>query len=96
MVRTYIRKTDRGKVNSAHIYSAVKKVLIEKKALCHVGIEMSIPRRSLTRYCSNAKQIDADLSAVVENPKFSSSIGGYKLKTVTIAEHIAMSLLVYF
>jgi hypothetical protein len=57
---------------------------------------MSIPRRSLTRYCSNAKQIDADLSAVVENPKFSSSIGGYKLKTVTIAEHIAMSLLVYF
>jgi hypothetical protein len=69
---------------------------LKKKALCHVGIEMSIPRRSLTRYCSNAKQIDADLSTVVENPKFSSSIGGYKLKTVTIAEQIAMSLLVYF
>ncbi len=36
--------------------------------------EMSIPRRILTRFCSNAKKIGANLSAVVEIPTFVSSI----------------------
>ncbi len=69
--------------------------MIEKKNLCRVATEMSIPRRSLTRYCSNAKKIGANLSPVVEIPTFVSFIGGYKLRTVTIAEYIAMPLLVY-
>ncbi len=73
MVRTYRRKTDRANVPHEHLLKAVRKVLFEKCNLSHVASEMSIPRRSLTRYCKKASQ----LSHFDDNTLF-TSIGGYR------------------
>ena len=82
MVRTFIRKTDRGIVNSAHLYSAVRKEFTEKNSLscCYRYVDSLTKLKKILLKC---KKSGSDLSAVVENPTFSSSIGGYKLKTGT-------------
>jgi predicted DNA-binding protein (UPF0251 family) len=86
MVRRYIKKTDRVRVTFDDVYKAVRKVSVEKKSFSRVSAEMSIPRRSLTRYVAMAKKKGFDLSQITEISEESvgRSILDYKYKTVFI------------
>ncbi len=73
MVRNYIRKTDRACVPEAHILQAVRQVLISKEKIADVSLSMSIPRRTLSRYCSKASKLSS-----LEDMTSISEFAGYK------------------
>ncbi len=78
MVRNYVRKTDRAIVPHDHILSAIKQVLVNKMKVSKVAIEMSIPRRTLTRYVKKASEKEN-----IANLNLVASIAGYVTKTVS-------------
>ncbi len=59
MVGNYVRNTDIARVPEAHILKTVRQVLISKETLTDVSFNMSIPRRTLSRYCSKASKLSS-------------------------------------
>ncbi len=69
---------DRAIVPHDHILSALIQVLVNTMNVSKVAIEMSIPRRTLTRYVKKASETEnkANLNLV-------ASIAGYVTKTIS-------------
>ncbi len=71
MVRSCIRKTDRMLYPPGHVIQAVQEVLSRNLTMVSASKKISIPYRSLTRYC----EMD-DISQL----RSDSSLGGYQQK----------------
>ncbi len=89
MVRHYIRKTERCMYPDGYILNAVKKVIAEKKKVCVVSKETSIPKRSLLRYVKNFLA-----AGIQDEGEATTIIGGYqKPRMVNLLINFAVCML---
>ena len=76
MVRSYKRKTNRGKdVMPGAVLQAVRRVKLDNVSLRKAANEFGLNYRSLSRYCRKASEEDLDPTSIPTMPKFSI---GYK------------------